>query len=171
MAPTVLVRRAGATLGSLLTTPLALQVAESWTGAQTTCLPSHSTPHPEQSRQELVTALPAALCDSRRGSSCGRSGGVHPLWAPPCSLPYLPLARNLFSLLPIYFDCTRADTATPPWGEGRVQGPACSTFSILELYQIKSLLFVQFFTASIPDCFLSYVLSMLAKAEVIRVSP
>lgn len=38
-------------------------------------------------------------------------------------------------------------------------------------YQIKSLLFIQFFTASIPDCFLSYMCSVLAKAEVIRASP
>lgn len=133
----------------------------------------HSSP-PKQRHQELeVTASQLCLCDSQRGSSCGRSRGA----APPLDSPMhvalsLPSSQeSVVSLLPIYYDCMCADTATPPWGEGRVQGPACSTFSILELYQIKSLLFVQFFTASIPDCFLSYILSVLAKAEVIRVSP
>lgn len=45
---------------------------------------------------------------------------------------------------------------TPPMGgrEGYQAQPA-PLFSTLELYQIKSLLFVQFFTASPADCFLT----------------
>lgn len=133
--------------------------------------PSHSTPHPEQSRQELVTALPAALCDSQGGSSCGRSRGVQPLWTPPCTLPYLPLARNLLFLFCQSTSIVIVPIPPPPHGGREGYRPCLLHFSILELYQIKSLLFVQFFTASIPDCFLSYMLSMLDKAEVIRVSP
>lgn len=100
-------------------------------------------------------------------------GPTSPLQAPPCTLPYLsPTARNLVFLLPIYYDCICAPATTPPMGgRGGVQGPACSTFSTVELYQIKSLLFVQFFTASIPGCFLSGEFSMLAMAETARLSP
>lgn len=84
----------------------------------------------------------------------------------PCLPSRLPHARCLISpplariycvfLLPIYSDCICAVTTNPPHGgEGRVPGPPAPLFSTLELYQIKSLLFVQFFTASPADCFLT----------------
>lgn len=117
------------------------------TPAETPGAGSHSTPS-------------CASATAKGEALVGGAEGLHPLWTPPCTLPYLsPLARNLLFLF-----CQSTTIVyvpippPPPWGEGRVQGPACSTFSILELYQIKSLLFVQFFTASIPDCFLSYII-------------
>lgn len=113
----------------------------------------HSSPRAEMPGAE-VTALPLCLCHSQGEALVGGAEGPHPFGLP-CTLPYLsPLARNLLFLF-----CQSTTIVyvpippPPPWGEGRVQGPACSTFSILELYQIKSLLFVQFFTASIQTAF------------------
>lgn len=140
-------------------------MAENWTGAETTCpFSQHSSP---QSRYQAldVTALPAVpllqpSSPGQRRSSCGRSRGAPPLDSPMHVALSLPSSQEpVVSLLPIHYDCICADTTTPPWGEGRVQGPACSTFSILELYQINhfclfSFSLLAFLTAFFHTCLL-----------------
>lgn len=79
----------------------------------------------------------------------GVEGPMSPLWTPPCTLPYLSPSsqESVVFLLPIYYDCIcAATTPLPMGGEGRggVQDLACSTFSTLELYQIKSLVCLVF---------------------------
>lgn len=129
-----LARRAWGHSGSLLSTRLALQVAESWTGAETTCLPSHSTPHPSRDARSWKSQhSQLCLCDSQRGSSCGRSRGA----APPLDSPMhvalsLPSSQeSVVSLLPIYYDCICADTATPPMGGGKGTRPCLLHFFYL----------------------------------------
>lgn len=153
-------------------------MAESWTGAETTCLPSHSTPPPEQtpgagSPSTLSWASAAAKSSpGQRGSSRGRSGGA----APPLDSPMhvalsLPSSQELVFLLPIYYDCTCADTATPHGG-GKGTRPCLLHFFYLGTIPDKITSVCSVFSLlSTPDCFLSYVFSVLAEAELIRVSP
>lgn len=56
-------------------------------------------------------------------------------------------------------------------GGGEGTRPCLLHFFYLGTIPDKSLLFVQFFTVSIPDCFLSYMFAVLAEAELIGVSP
>lgn len=45
----------------------------------------------------------------------GVEGPMSPLWAPPCTLPYLsPSSQESVILLPIYYDCTCAATTHTP---------------------------------------------------------
>lgn len=119
-------------------------------------LSQHSLPRPEHRAGESrePPQLQFQLCLPRlrqRGGSCGPGPRlahtrclISPLWPgirpPPASLPGLSAA---------------------PMGEGRVQGPTCSTFSILELYYIKSLLLIWFFTAGTLIAFFHSFLPIL----------
>lgn len=128
-------------------------------------LSQHSLPRPEHRAGESrePPQLQFQLCLPRlrqRGGSCGPGPRlahtrclISPLWPgirpPPASLPGL---------------------SATPMGEGRVQGPTCSTFSILELYYIKSLLLIWFFTAGTLIAFFHSFLPIL-EAGVSRVVP
>lgn len=56
-------------------------------------------------------------------------------------------------------------------GGGEGTRPCLLHFFYLGTIPDKSLLFVQFFTVSIPDCFLSYMFAVLSEAELMGVSP
>lgn len=55
----------------------------------------------------------------------------------------------------------------PMVGSGEVQGPTCSTFSTLELYQIKSLCLFGFSLLAFLATFFHTQFSMLAMAPII----
>lgn len=95
----------------------------------------------------------------QRGNSRGRSRGpMSPLWAPPCTLPYLsPSSQESV----VFFFCQFTMIVyvplppPPPWGGREGTRPHLLHFFYLGTVPDKITSLVQFFTASLPGCFLT----------------
>lgn len=127
-----------------------------------------------RSPPSCASAVSQVFIWGQRGNSCGRSRGAHVLpLALPCTLPYLfPSSQeSVVSLLPIYYDCISARPPPPLWGGGGGTRPCLLHFFYLGTVPDK-ITSVRFFTASVPDCFLSDMVCLHAHvAGIIRFCP
>lgn len=115
-------------------------------------VPSQSTPHPGADAGHWMSQhSQRCLCYSQvhwaKGEALmGGAEGLHPLWTPPCTLPYLfPLARNLLcfsSANPLRLYMCRY--RHPPMGGGEGTRPCLLHLFYLGTIPDKSLLLFSF---------------------------